>query len=104
VYGRIVELQLDTPSHARDLSERLSSDLIPELSRQPGFVAYYIVQSDDARLATLRVFDTAETLDRASQATRSIHEAIVADLGLKTEEARSFSGAVSSWFERGDAP
>jgi hypothetical protein len=94
MYLRMVELQFATGWLASEIRDRIAADLLPEISAQPGFVAYYVVETDDNRLATVRVFNDLTTLDDANQATDATQDAIIQEFTITTSEDRSFSGEV----------
>ena len=94
MYLRMVELQFTTGWYASEIRDRIAADLLPEISAQPGFIAYYVVEGDDNRLGTVRVFDDATALENANQATHAIQDAIVQDFGITTSEDDAFSGEV----------
>jgi predicted outer membrane protein len=63
---------------------------------QPSFVSYYVVETDDNRLATVRVFDDLATLEAANQATHATQDAIAQEFTITTSEDQSFSGEVNA--------
>ena len=94
MYFRMIELKFQLGWYGSDIRERIEADLLPELTAQPGFLAYYVVEADENRLATVRVFDDLQTMQDAIVATKPIHDAIVADFSITAEEVDSFSGEV----------
>lgn len=77
-----VELSFSGGVLASELRQRIESDLIPSLSAQPGFISYYVVETQDNRLGTIRVFDTFDSLEAANQATRPIQDALTQEFGI----------------------
>jgi hypothetical protein len=61
----------------QDLIERIRSDVIPLLSTQPGFFAYYVIELPNNVLATVRVFEDEDSLKAAHVATADVLTAIV---------------------------
>lgn len=56
----------------------------------------YVVETDDNRLATVRVFDDLATLEDANQATHAAQDAIVQEFTITTSEDQSFSALPAS--------
>jgi len=94
MYLRMIELKFQFGWYASEIRDRIESDLLPELTSQLSFLAYYVVEADENRLATVRVFHDFQTMQDAMVATNTVHDAIVADFSITAEEVDSFSGEV----------
>ena len=95
MYLRMIEMKWQLGWLASEIRDRIETDLLPDVRDQLGFLAYYVVEADENRLATIRVFDDKQTMDDATAATKPALDQIVADFTITVEEVDSFSGEVS---------
>jgi hypothetical protein len=89
-----IELEFSVGFLASELRQRIESDLMPSLSAQPGFVSYYVVETEDNRLGTVRLFDDFDSLEAANQATHEIQETLVQEFGIAV--GAPFAGEVTA--------
>jgi hypothetical protein len=89
-----VELEFSVGWLASELRQRIESDLMPELSVQPGFVSYQVVETQDNRLATVRVFNDFDSLEAANKATEAIQDTIIQEFGITA--GTPFAGDVTA--------
>jgi hypothetical protein len=78
----LVELEFSPAFPASELRKRIVSDLAHELSTQEGFVSYQVVEAGGTRLATVRVFDDSDLLEKANQATQQIQDRLVEEFDI----------------------
>ena len=52
-----------------ELMQHVQEDLIPMISRMPGFRAYYVVEVGDHEVAAVTIFDTLAAAKAAAQRT-----------------------------------
>ena len=52
---------------AKDIAQKVESGLVPILKKNPGFVAYYVVDGGDGHLASISVFDSAEAAHNSNE-------------------------------------
>jgi hypothetical protein len=90
----LAELEFTVGFLASELRQRIETDLMPELSNQPGFLSYFVVETDDNRLATVRVFDDFDSLEAANAATKEIQDTLVQEFGITL--GVSFAGDVTA--------
>src|SRR5690348_10614918 len=50
---------------AKELSRQIEQGFLPVLSKIPGFIAYYVVNSGMSTLATVSLFETREGADQS---------------------------------------
>jgi hypothetical protein len=55
------------PAYAKQSLERNRNTLVPLLSQQPGFVAYYTLEGDDGSVVSIGVYDSKEEAERSNQ-------------------------------------
>lgn len=55
------------PAYARQALERNRSTLVPLLSQQPGFVAYYTFEGEDGTVVSIGVYQSKEEAERSNQ-------------------------------------
>ena len=67
---------------------------MPEVSIQPGFVSYQVVETQDNRLATVRVFDDFDSLEAANQATSAVQDTLIETFGISA--LNHFAGDVTA--------
>ena len=94
MYMRLVELEFSVGFLASELRTRIESDLVPALSAEPGFLKYYVVETQDNRLATVRVFDDLDALEAAHQAVHDIEDVLVQEFGINP--GITFEGEVTA--------
>jgi hypothetical protein len=51
----------------KDLAQKAESGLVPIFKKNPGFVAYYVVDGGDGHLASVSVFDSAEAAHNSNE-------------------------------------
>jgi hypothetical protein len=52
---------------AKDIAKKAEAGLVPIFKKNPGFVAYYIVDGGDGHLASVSVFDSAEAAHNSNE-------------------------------------
>jgi hypothetical protein len=52
---------------AKDLAEKAKSGLVPIFKKNPGFVAYYVVDGGDGHLASVSVFESADAAHNSNE-------------------------------------
>jgi hypothetical protein len=52
---------------AKELAQKAESGLVPIFKKNPGFVAYYVVDGGDGLLASVSVFDSAEAAHNSNK-------------------------------------
>jgi hypothetical protein len=55
------------PAYAQQSIERNRGTLVPLLSRQPGFVAYYTIEGEDGTVVSIGVYESKEEAERSNQ-------------------------------------
>jgi hypothetical protein len=55
------------PAYAEQSLERNRATLVPLLSQQPGFVAYYTLEGEDGTVVSIGVYDSKEEAERSNQ-------------------------------------
>src|SRR6266516_274371 len=55
------------PAYAQRSIERNRATLVPLLSQQPGFVAYYTMEGEDGSVVSLGVYESKEEAERSNQ-------------------------------------
>jgi hypothetical protein len=55
----------------KDLARRAENELVPILRKNPGFIAYYIVDGGDGYLASISIFDSAWSAHRSNEQARA---------------------------------
>ena len=55
------------PAYAQRSLERNRNTLVPLLSQQPGFVAYYTLEGEDGTAVSIGVYDSKEEAERSNQ-------------------------------------
>jgi hypothetical protein len=55
------------PAYAQRSLERNRSTLVPLLSQQPGFIAYYTIEGDDGTVVSIGVYESQEEAERSNQ-------------------------------------
>lgn len=55
------------PNYAKQSIERNRTTLVPLLSQQPGFVAYYTFEGEDGSVVSIGVYESKEEAERSNQ-------------------------------------
>jgi hypothetical protein len=55
------------PAYAQRSIERNRNTLVPLLSQQPGFVAYYTMEGEDGSVVSIGVYESKEEAERSNQ-------------------------------------
>ena len=55
------------PAYAQQSLERNRQTLVPLLSKQPGFVAYYTIEGEDGTVVSIGVYDSKEEAERSNE-------------------------------------
>ena len=55
------------PAYAQRSLERNRDTLVPLLSQQPGFVAYYTLEGEDGAVVSIGVYESKEEAERSNQ-------------------------------------
>jgi hypothetical protein len=55
------------PEYAKQSLERNRNTLVPLLSRQPGFLAYYTLEGEDGTVVSIGVYESKEEAERSTQ-------------------------------------
>lgn len=55
------------PAYAQQSIERNRQTLVPLLSKQPGFVAYYTIEGEDGTVVSIGVYDSKEEAERSNE-------------------------------------
>jgi len=97
MYLRSFVFQIGVKS-TEEVIQRIRSDLIPRLSTQPGFFAYYVVALSENRVATIRIFEDQDSLESAHEATVGALDAIVKEFNITDGivEESGYDGDVSA--------
>jgi hypothetical protein len=78
----------DTRSLVRDIQ----LEFVPKLQRMPGFIAYYVIETDGGVVNTISVFSTAELAEESNGvASRWLHQRA----GGRIDPSETLSGRVS---------
>jgi heme-degrading monooxygenase HmoA len=56
---------------AVQMARRVEQDLLPKLRNLPGFLAYYVLDTDDRTLATISIFETREAAEQSTRAAKA---------------------------------
>ncbi len=83
MYQRTFKLTL-AQGEPGDLLLRLDQEVAPLVSAAPGFIAYYITQTNDVTVFSTRVFRDKNTMF-AEITPKPIHTRITADFGITVE-------------------
>jgi len=52
---------------AKDLAQKAEAGLVPIFKKNPGFIAYYVVDGGDGHLASVSVFESAEAAHNSNE-------------------------------------
>ena len=56
--------------YAQQSIERNRNTLVPLLSQQPGFVAYYTIEGEDGTVVSIGVYESKEEAERSNEIAR----------------------------------
>ncbi len=84
MFARIRQLSCQNFT-GQDIADRLISDILPIYEAAPGFIAYSIVATFTNGVLTLRIFEDADTLEAANEASADAAQQMGADLDIDAD-------------------
>jgi len=64
VHGAFRKYKVD-PDQIDELSRRIASDFVPQVSQEPGFAAYHVIDAGNGIVITVTLGDDADAVQRS---------------------------------------
>jgi len=61
----------DPTMSADQMARRVEEELLPKLSKLPGFISYSVIDTNDRTLATISLFETREAAEQSTRAAKA---------------------------------
>lgn len=70
-----------------ELSRRIASDFVPQVSLEPGFAAYHVIDAGNGIVITVTLGDDAEAVERSMDTAATFVRDKLPDIGIERVEA-----------------
>ena len=75
------------PDQIDELSRRIASDFVPQVSQEPGFAAYHVINAGNGIVITVTLGDDGEAVERSMDTAATFVQDKLSDIGVERVEA-----------------
>jgi quinol monooxygenase YgiN len=86
VHAAVRKYKVD-PDQIDELSRRIASDFVPQVSQEPGFAAYHVINAGNGIVITVTLGDDGEAVERSMDTAATFVQDKLSDIGVERVEA-----------------